>query len=63
MPIYEYECADCGNFEKIEKVNEETTKQCPNCEKDATRVIAVTAKPKFVGSGFYETDYKPKNRS
>ncbi|MBM4425130.1 MAG: zinc ribbon domain-containing protein [Chloroflexi bacterium] len=33
MPIYEYECADCGEeFEKLVKLSEAAAKpECPNC--------------------------------
>jgi putative FmdB family regulatory protein len=31
MPIYEFECASCGNrFERVMKVNEENP-PCPSC--------------------------------
>ena len=35
MPIYEYVCNDCGyEFDKIQKMNDEPLKKCPQCEKE-----------------------------
>lgn len=60
MPYYEYECKECGTFEVQQKITEEPLKCCPNCGNVVKKIISVTAPPKFVGGGFYQTDYKPK---
>jgi putative FmdB family regulatory protein len=61
MPIFEFACT-CGyKFERLY-----TTVQsrwiaeavCPSCGKLAAKTVSVPASPKFVGPGFYETDYK-----
>jgi putative FmdB family regulatory protein len=31
MPIYDYECENCGRFEKMQRISEEPLKECPNC--------------------------------
>lgn len=37
MPIYEYNCRDCGtHFEEIVSVNEQKNPLCPSCHSDKT---------------------------
>lgn len=37
MPIYEYECADCGRkFEVLVKIGEKNPPLCPGCGKNRT---------------------------
>lgn len=61
MPIYEYECPDCGRFEVIQKFSDKPLKQCPNCkEKGKNNSVhkAVSASAFHLkGSGWYKTDY------
>jgi putative FmdB family regulatory protein len=61
MPIYEYECPDCGRFEVIQKFSDKPLKQCPNCkEKGKSNPVnkAVSASAFHLkGSGWYKTDY------
>jgi putative FmdB family regulatory protein len=53
MPIFDFDCDDCGNkFESIEKFNVKTV-ICPNCGEKAKRVFPRSA-PKF------ELLYDPK---
>ena len=60
MPLYEYECAKCGNrFEKIEKVSAPHKQKCPKCGGRAERRLAPPAF-QFKGSGWYVTDYAGK---
>lgn len=61
MPIYEYECPKCGKFEVIQKASDKPLKANPECERkdcpgSAKRLMSSSAL-KFVGSGFYKTDY------
>lgn len=59
MPLYEYNCKNCGTIEVLQKITEEPLKKCPNCKCDEiSRLLSVTSDPQFKGSGFYETDYK-----
>lgn len=64
MPIFEYKCLACsGEFENIEFSDEDKPKECPDCKNtELVKSISVTSEPKFVGSGFYATDYKSKLR-
>ena len=60
MPIYEYECNDCGcHFEKRQSFHDEPVAICPECEGKARRVLHAVPII-FKGSGFYVTDY-PKS--
>lgn len=58
MPIYEYQCPDCGHvFEEWVNITSANDKApCPECGQQAVHIISNTA---FVlkGSGWYVTDY------
>ncbi len=56
MPIYEYKCENCGRFEKLQKVSEDTLTECPTCEGQVERLISKNVGIVFKGSGFYQTD-------
>ena len=60
MPLYEYECAKCGRFEKIEKFSDKPLKSCPTCKgRKIERLLSAPA-IQFKGSGWYVTDYARK---
>ncbi len=60
MPIYEYECLDCGTvFEKRQSFSDEPKADCPNGHSDTRRLLAAPAIV-FKGSGFYINDSRPK---
>lgn len=64
MPNYDYKCIDCGHlFEVFQNMSEETLKDCPECKGTLKRQIGTGAGIIFKGSGFYETDYKKKDKS
>ncbi len=54
MPTYDYQCKACGHtFERVQRITEEATKDCPNCGKlEASRQIK---QANFIlkGSGWY----------
>ena len=61
MPIYEYECPDCGRFEVIQKFSDKPLEQCPNCKEkgksnSVTKAVSASAFH-LKGSGWYKTDY------
>jgi putative FmdB family regulatory protein len=59
MPIYEFECAACGNrFDRLQKLSDPDPTVCPGC--GAERVSRRMTAPAFrlSGSGWYETDFK-----
>ena len=56
MPLYEYECENCGHrFERIQSVNDEPIRQCPECA-GAVHKLFFPAGIIFKGSGWYITD-------
>ena len=61
MPIYEYQCPKCGQFEAMQKVSDKPLKCKPDCSesdcpKRAERIISAAAFH-LKGSGWYKTDY------
>lgn len=63
MPIYEYQCKECGvRFERIQSFSEEPVKVCPECEGETYRLIH-SAGIIFKGSGFYVNDSKSSRKN
>ncbi len=61
MPIYEYECLNCGiTFEKRQSFHDEPRADCPNGHSETRRLLAAPAIV-FKGSGFYVNDSRSKN--
>ena len=69
MPFYTFKCPKC---EKVIEVLQGMNDDPPLCEKcskmvprnlvEMKRVFGDTGKPQFKGDGFYETDYKKKEK-
>lgn len=59
MPIYEYNCPKCGDFDQMQKITDEPLKKCPTCKARVTKMIS---NPAFhlKGAGWYVTDYGRK---
>lgn len=61
MPLYEYECKDCGlRFERRQHFSDPPVKICPDCGGEVIRLIQ-PAGIIFKGSGFYVTDNRAKS--
>lgn len=59
MPIYEYECRDCGHqFEALQKVSDAPLRKCPECGKPKLRKLLSAPSFRLKGGGWYETDFK-----
>lgn len=59
MPIYEYQCEECGNkLEKLMKLSDPAPVTCPACEKPGLKKQVSAAAFRLKGSGWYETDFK-----
>ncbi|MCS6926720.1 MAG: zinc ribbon domain-containing protein [Candidatus Binatia bacterium] len=56
MPIYEYTCQRCGDFEVMQRISEDPLKKCPTCGATVTKLISRSAFH-LKGSGWYMTDY------
>jgi len=64
MPLYEYECENCGNrFEQIQKFSDPPTASCPKCGGGPVRKLMSSPAIQFKGSGWYITDYARKDGS
>jgi putative FmdB family regulatory protein len=58
MPIYEYECLDCGKkFEIFQKMSDEPLAECRVCGGRLNRLISMCSF-QLKGTGWYVTDYK-----
>ncbi|HEX5643542.1 MAG TPA: FmdB family zinc ribbon protein [Thermoleophilia bacterium] len=57
MPIYEYQCDECGNsFEVMQRMSDDPLTECEKCGGSLRKVLHPVA-IHFKGSGFYTTDY------
>ena len=58
MPLYEYQCEDCGErFERIRKFSDPPLDEpCPKCGGPIKKLISSPA-IQFKGTGWYVTDY------
>jgi putative FmdB family regulatory protein len=63
MPIYEYQCGDCGHYlDALQKISDEPLRHCPDCGKASLKKLLSAPRFRLKGSGWYETDFKDKNR-
>jgi putative FmdB family regulatory protein len=57
MPVYTYQCENCGvRFDRYQKFTEQTLAWCPECGKKSLRKVYSPVGIVFKGSGFYATD-------
>jgi putative FmdB family regulatory protein len=61
LPLYEYECPDCGTFERVQKFSDPILTVCPTCEKPVEKLLSAPA-IQFKGTGWYVTDYASKGK-
>jgi putative FmdB family regulatory protein len=63
MPIYEYECKDCGHvFDALQKMSDDPLRDCPDCGKPELKKRLSAPNFRLKGGGWYETDFKDKNK-
>jgi len=61
MPIYEYECTDCGKVEEaLQKFSDAPLTCCRSCQGKLKRLVSHSAFH-LKGSGWYVTDYAKKS--
>ncbi len=61
MPIYEYQCAACGQvMERWQKISDSPLAECPTCGGSLHKLISSCAFH-LKGSGWYVTDYAGKH--
>jgi putative FmdB family regulatory protein len=59
LPLYEYQCPECGTFERMQKFSDPILTACPTCESPVEKLLSAPA-IQFKGSGWYVTDYANK---
>ncbi len=63
MPIYEYQCTQCGErTEALQRLDEAPLTVCPHCGGELRKLISAPAF-QFKGSGWYVTDYAGKKNT
>jgi len=59
MPIYEYQCQECGHqLEAMQKMSDAPLVECPACNKSALKKLISAAGFRLSGGGWYESDFK-----
>jgi len=59
MPIYEYQCQECGHsFEALQKISDAQLTTCSKCHAQALKKLVSAAGFRLSGNGWYETDFK-----
>jgi putative FmdB family regulatory protein len=62
MPIYEYECTNCGRIEEaIQKFSDRPLTRCKHCTGELHKLVSQSSFH-LKGSGWYVTDYAGKSR-
>lgn len=63
MPAYDYRCAACDiAFEVTRSISDTSAVHCPTCAGPTKRVFTPVGVV-FKGSGFHNTDYRPRPKS
>lgn len=63
MPIYEYECTNCGNIEEaLQKFSDKPLKKCNHCSGRLHKLVSQSTFH-LKGTGWYVTDYANKSKS
>ena len=59
MPIYEYQCGNCGHsLEALQKFSDAPLLDCPACGAANLQKLVSAASFRLNGGGWYETDFK-----
>jgi len=59
MPIYEYQCQQCGHHhEALQKISDPQLRKCPDCGRSSLKRLLSAVRFRLAGSGWYETDFK-----
>lgn len=63
MPIYEYQCKQCGEVSEIlQRLSDPPATSCPACGAEALTKQVSAAGFRLAGGGWYETDFKKDRR-
>lgn len=59
MPIYEFECRQCGHvWDRLQRLSDPDPDACPQCAAAAVGRRMTAAGFRLKGAGWYETDFK-----
>ena len=62
MPLYEYECTECGHrTELLQRHGDPPLDKCPKCGGSVRKLFSAPA-VQFKGTGWYVTDYAGKGK-
>ncbi len=59
MPIYEYECPDCGPFEQIQSISAKPLRRCPSCGRSVRKLVS-SASFRLKGGGWFADGYSSR---
>lgn len=60
MPAYDFKCRTCSKILEVSRpATDDTPVLCPDCGGETKRVFSAVG-VHFRGSGFHNTDYRPK---
>ncbi len=63
MPIYLYTCNNCGHeLEALQKISDPPFQECPACGSATLQKQVTAAAFRLKGTGWYETDFKSKDK-
>lgn len=63
MPIYEYECIQCGKIEEmLQKISDKPLRKCKHCSGRLNKMVSHSSFH-LKGTGWYVTDYANKSKS
>lgn len=63
MPIYEYECSECGRIDEVlQKFSDKPLDRCKHCSGKLHKLISHSSFH-LKGTGWYITDYANKSQS
>ena len=63
MPIYEYQCKNCGHqLEVMQKFSDEPLSICPECDKPELGKLISSSAFHLKGGGWYVTDVRDKGK-
>ncbi|MDF1796645.1 MAG: zinc ribbon domain-containing protein [Coxiellaceae bacterium] len=64
MPIYEYQCQQCGHqCELLQKISDNPATTCPECHKEGLKKLVSAAGFQLKGTGWYVTDFRDKGKA
>ena len=63
MPIYEYECTQCGRIEEaLQKISDKPLKKCRRCSGKLHKIVSQSSF-QLKGTGWYVTDYADRSKN